>query len=196
MTQQKLTGAALLAEVEQNSKMPAGDLALHCGYVRVTRSRKGEERIKPLMEAYYEALLLAQGSPFGLVLPESKKMSSRSDVISYKILKTGGAVIPRRFLRDVLDGYPDDYVFIEEGTLPGTLVVRKDVERSEQAKLEAREMEVADEPGEDEAEDEGEEDTTETDDETSDDESLVAVQQPALPGGVPSTTVRIPQSVS
>lgn len=191
MTVQKLTGAALLAEVEQNPKMAAEDLAVRCGYTKITRSRKGEERIKPTLEAYYQALLLAKGEFFGVVLPESQKTSTRADVISYKILKTGGAVIPGRFLRNTLDAHPDDYVFIEEGS-DGTLVVRKDVERSEQAKLEVSETEDVSE-NEDEGEDE---DTAETDNETSDDESLVTVQQPALPGGVPSTTVRIPQSVS
>lgn len=193
MTVQKLTGAALLAEVEQNPKMAAEDLAVRCGYTKITRSRKGEERIKPTLEAYYQALLLAKGEFFGVVLPESQKTSTRADVISYKILKTGGAVIPGRFLRNTLDAHPDDYVFIEEGS-DGTLVVRKDLERSEQARLEARETEAV---SENEDEDEGEgEDTAETDNEASDDESLVTVQQPALPGGVPSTTVRIPQSVS
>jgi len=178
MTQQKITGAALLAKVEQNSKMAAEDLAVHCGYTKVTRSRKGEERTKPQLEAYYQALLLARGEFFGVVLPESQKTSTR-DVISYKILKTGGAVIPGRFLRDVLNAHPDDYVFIEEGS-DGTLRVRKDVERSEQARLEVSEIEAS-----------------ETLDEDEDDESLAAVvQQPGLPDNVPSTTIRIPQSVS
>jgi len=193
MTQQKLTGAALLAEVNQNPKMAATDLAVRCGYTKITRSRKGKERINPVLEAYYEALLLANELSFGVVLPESQKTSIDGTIISYKILKTGGAVIPRRFLRDVLDAHPDDYVFIEEG-LDGMLLVKKDVARSEQAKLEPSATEAVSGTLNDEDEDEN---TVETDGETeADDESLVTVQQPALPGGVPSTTIRIPQSVS
>ena len=194
MTQQKLTGAALLQEVNQNPKMSDAQLAVRCGYTKITRSRSGEERVRPLLEAYYKAVLLAKGDFFGVVLPESQKTSSRSNVISFKILKTGSAVVPARLLRS-LDCQPDDYVFIEEGPEEGTLLVRKDVERSEQVRLEA-----ANNPesagsfaaaSEDDDEDEEEEDP----DEIEEDDEEVSVQQPAIPGGVSSTTVRLTQPV-
>jgi len=193
MTQQKLTGAALLAEVNQNPKMSAEDLAVRCGYTKTTRSRSGEERIKPLPEEYYKALLLAQGVPFGLILPESQK-NSRNAVISYKVLKTGAGVVPRRFM-DSVGCEPNDYFFVEEGE-DGTLVIKKDVEKSEseRARIEAAVSAALDEPSESfVAENEDEEEAQEEADEDEDADEEVDVQQPALPSGVPSTTVRVPQ---
>lgn len=186
---QKLTGAALLAELDQNPKMSASELALRTGYTKQSRSRSGESRVKPDREAYYEAVLLAKGDYFGLVMPETQRPSSRGDIDSFKIQKNGAGIVPRRFI-EILGCEPGDYFAVKEGE-GGTLLVVKDVERSEAARLEAAaNPTIATDNGEEE--DDEEEEEEEEDDEEEDD---VVVQQPAIPG-VDSTTIRIPQAAA
>lgn len=198
MSQQQLSGAALLAEVAQslaeNPKMGADKIAIRCGYVKPTRSRSGEARIRPQLEAYYEALLLAQGAAFGLTVPEtSRKTSSRPPVISYKILTSGAGVVPHKFM-ELLDCAPGDFFFIKQGSEEGTILLRKDVERSEQARLEAANSMSSNEDESEEEEDDDEEHADAIEEDGDEDEEIV-VQQPAIPG-VSSTTVRIPQTAS
>jgi antitoxin component of MazEF toxin-antitoxin module len=186
---QKLTGAALLTEVDQNRQMADTQLAMRTGYTKQTRSRSGEDRVKPDLQAYYQALLLAKGEFFGLVLPETQRASARGDIDSFKVQKNGAAIIPRRFV-EMVGCEPGDYVVIKEGE-DGTLLIGKDAERSEAARLEAAANPTiaVDNSEDDEDEEEGGEDDDEGE------EEIVAVQQPAIPG-VSSTTVRIAQPVS
>ncbi len=181
---QKLTGAALLAELEQNPKMSANELALRTGYTKQTRSRSGEARVKPDREAYYEAVLLAKGDYFGLVMPETQRTTSRGDIDSFKIQKNGAGIVPRRFM-EIVGCEPGDYFAVKEGE-DGTLAIVKDTERSEAARLEAAANPQI-------ATDDSEEDEDEDEDE--DEEEEVVAQQPAIPG-IDSTTVRIAQPVS
>lgn len=187
---QKLTGAALLAEVDSNPRVSANELAMRTGYTKQSRSRSGESRVKPDREAYYEAVLLARGDYFGLVMPETQKTTTRGDIDSFKIQKNGAGIVPRRFM-EMLDCQPSDYFTVKEGE-GGTLSIIKDVERSEAARLEAAANPTI---AADDSEDDEEEEDEDPDADDDEDEEEVAVQQPAIPG-VDSTTIRIPQAAA
>lgn len=185
---QKLTGAVLLAELEQNPKMADTALALRTGYTKQTRSRSGEARVKPDLQGYYKAVLLARGDFFGLVMPETQRTIPRGDTDSFKIQKNGAGIVPHRFM-GIIGCEPGDYFTVKKSE-DGTLEIVKDEERSEAARLETiANPAIVNDSEEDEDEDEDEEN------EDDGEEEDIAVQQPSIPG-VDSTTIRIPQTAA
>lgn len=196
----RLIGAALLAEVQSNDRLAATALAIRCGYTKTKVARKtGERTVKPDMEGYLKAFLLARGENFGLILPEEENaVVDRSGELNiYKVQKNNSAVIPGRHIKS-LDCKPGEFISIDFDPEKNALIVIKDIESSAASAIKDADTQLAassDDLGE------GEDDDDDEDEEG--DEGLlgsgggieeVEIQQPATTV-VDSTTVRVAHPV-
>lgn len=196
----RLIGAALLAEVQSNNRLAATELAIRCGYTKTKVARKtGERTVKPDMEAYLKAYLLARGENFGLILPEEENavVDRSGELNTYKVQKNNSAVIPGRHIKS-LDCKPGEFISIEFDPEKNALIVIKDIESSAASAIEGVDTQIAAANNDDLGEDEDEDDEDEEDGEellgNADGIEEVEIQQPATTL-VDSTTVRVAHPV-
>jgi hypothetical protein len=192
----RLIGAALLAEVQDNNRLAATQLAIRCGYTKTKLARKtGERTVKPDMEGYLRAYLLARGENFGLILPEEENavVDRSGELNTYKVQKNNSAVIPGRHIKS-LNCKPGEFISINFDPERNALIVIKDVESSAASAIEGVDTQAAVSTNDDLGEDEEEDEEDEDEDEDEDNIEVVEVQQPATTV-VDSTTVRVPHPV-
>jgi hypothetical protein len=105
-----LTGAELLAAVDELKALPKAEIVRHCGYVTTTGT--GAERLN--YTAFYEALLDAKGLRLGAGGSRVVGKAGRALPFHTKVQFNGNLMVGRAYI-DLLDLKPGDHCAIKLG---------------------------------------------------------------------------------